>query len=59
MLTFFAIILVLLVVNASLLFFSNSGSEEKAGNIADQKSNEKPSSIYPLDLDTSKYKKAI
>ena len=59
MLTFFAIILVLIVVNTSLLFFSNSNSKEKAGETTDNLSSQKPSNIYPLDLDSSEFKKAI
>ena len=59
MLTFFAIILVLLVVNASLLLFSNSGKKEKAGELTDNISDQKPSNIYPLDLGSSDFKKAI
>ena len=59
MVTFFAIILVLLVVNASLLIFSTTNSKEKAGELTDKITDEKAAEIYPLDLDTSKYKKAI
>ena len=59
MVTFFAIILVLLVVNASLLLFSTTNSKEKAGELTDKITDPKASNIYPLDLDTSKYKKAI
>ena len=59
MVTFFAIFLVLVVINASLLFFSTSKSKEKAGEMTDKLSDQKSSNIYPLDSGSSEYKKAI
>ena len=59
MLTFFAIILVLLVVNVALLFFSTNGTNEKAGELTDKIAGQKPSNIYPLETGSSEFKKAI
>ena len=59
MITFFAIILVLLAVNASLLLFSTSRSKDKTGELTDRLADQKPSDIYPLDSGSSDYKKAI
>ncbi len=58
MVIFFAIFFALIAVNASLLIFNalNTGNR-----FAGRKESEdsKAAKIYPLDLDTSKYKKAI
>ena len=59
MVTFFMIILALLVINASLLIFSTSGSRAKSDQANENLSDRNTSKIYPLDLSTSKYKKAI
>ena len=59
MTTFFAIFLVLLVINAALLLFSNSKLNLKIRKFNKRIANQSPSKIYPLNLDSSKYKKAI
>ena len=58
MVIFFAIFFALIAVNASLLIFSavNTGTKFSGKKESD---NSKAAKIYPLDLDTSKYKKAI
>ena len=59
MITFFAIVLVLLLVNIALLLFSTTNSKLKINNLTKSISDKSSTKIYPLDLDTSKYKKAI
>lgn len=59
MATFFAIILVLLFFNIALLIFSTNNSKAKISKLTDKMSGQAPSKIYPLDLGTSKFKKAI
>ena len=59
MVTFFAIVIVLLVVNGALLFFSTNRAVDEAGELTNKEVDQKASNIHPLDLDTSKYKKAI
>ncbi len=59
MTTFLAIILGLLIINVALLVFSNSNSKVKVGKLTKSISEQQPTKIYPLDLSTSKYKKAI
>ena len=58
MVIFFAIFFALIAVNASLLIFSalNAGNR-----FSDRKESEdsKAAKIYPLDIETSEYKKAI
>ncbi|MBT8177956.1 MAG: hypothetical protein KJO94_07625 [Eudoraea sp.] len=58
MVIFFAIFFALIAVNASLLIFSAMNTGTK---FSDRKESEdaKAAKIYPLDLDTSEYKKAI
>ena len=59
MTTFFAIFLVLLVINVALLIFSNSKLNLKISKFNRKITNQSPSKIYPLNLSSSKYKKAI
>ncbi len=59
MATFLTIFLVLLVVNIGLLVFSTTNSKLKIGRLNKNLSDKKATKIYPLDLNTSKYKKAI
>ncbi len=59
MTTFFAIFLVLLVINIALLVFSNSKINLKISKFNKKITTQSPSKIYPLNLSSSKYKKAI
>ena len=59
MVTFLVIILVLVVLNVALLVFSNSNSRARVNKLTDKMSTTASSKIYPLDLNSSKYKKAI
>lgn len=59
MVTFISILFILIAINATLLVFSVNGSgakktKEPSKNIAGS-----AAKIYPLDLTTSKYKKAV
>lgn len=58
MVIFFAILFTLIAVNATLLIFSarNSSARNSSGKASEESEAAK---IYPLDLGTSKYKKAI
>ena len=56
---FLTIILVLLVVNIGLLVFSTTNSKLRIGKLNKNLPDSKAAKIYPLDLNTSKYKKAI
>ena len=58
MVIFFTIFFALIAINASLLIFSALNSNSRStGDKAAQDS--EATKIYPLDLNTSKYKKAI
>ncbi len=60
MVTFFAILLVLVVLNVAVLVFSAvDTSSEKASTLAKNISEQSAAKILPMDLITSKYKKAI
>ncbi|MCE2612753.1 hypothetical protein LVD13_07195 [Flavobacteriaceae bacterium D16] len=58
MVIFFAIFFALIAVNAFLLLFSarNSSAGSADGNASEESNTAK---IYPLDLEPSKFKKAI
>ncbi len=58
MATFFVILFVLIAVNAALLLFSATNSDSKV-NKGSAFTDSEAAKIYPLDLDSSKYKKAI
>ncbi|NHF57905.1 hypothetical protein FK220_001030 [Flavobacteriaceae bacterium TP-CH-4] len=59
MMTFFTILFILIGANAFFMFFSLSGVSEKAGKTTKGDSNATDSKIYPIDLVSSKYKKAV
>ncbi len=59
MATFLTILLILLIVNIGLLLFSTTNSRLKIGRLNKNLPDQKSAKIYPLDLNTSKYKKAI
>ena len=59
MVTFFVIISVLLILNVALLIHSNIWASTKAGRVDKSITKEPAIKIYPIDLLTSGYKKAI
>jgi hypothetical protein len=59
MVTFFVIISVLLMLNVALLIHSNIWASTKAERIDKNITKEPAIKIYPIDLLTSGYKKAI
>ncbi len=59
MLTFLSTVLVLVVFNLALLFFSGIRSKQRVNKIKKDIGSSAASNIYPLNLNTSKYKKAI
>lgn len=58
MVIFFTIFFALIAVNASLLIFSALNSNTRSTGEKESQDAE-AAKIYPLDLDTAKYKKAI
>ena len=59
MTTFFTIFFVLVLINAALLSFSIVTSGRKQNNFSKDKSEDSKDNVFPLDLSTSEYKKAI
>jgi hypothetical protein len=59
MVTFFVIISVLLILNVALLIHSNMWAASRAGRTDKSITKEPAIKIYPIDLLTSGYKKAI
>jgi hypothetical protein len=59
MVTFFVIIAVLLILNAALLIHSSIWASTRAGRTENSITEEPAIKIYPIDLLTSGYKKAI
>lgn len=59
MTTFLTIFIVLVLFNAALLFFSLANSRQGVSKLRKSISKESLTKIYPLDLDSAKYKKAI
>jgi len=59
MISFFSILFIVIGVNAVLMIFSLSGSSQKAKKSSNTISDASPSKIYPIDLISSKYKKAV
>ncbi len=59
MVTFLSIFFILLVINGALLIFSSNGSKEKVGPVVKDALNVSSAKIYPIDLLSPKYKKAI
>ncbi len=59
MVTFLAILFVLIVINAALFVFSTIGAGQKMTNLSKNISEPSTTEVYPLDLIASKYKKAI
>ena len=59
MMTFFTILLILIGANAIIMVFSINGvsTEAKKGN--EESTESKPSKIYPLQNNSSKFKKAV
>lgn len=59
MTTFLTIFIVLVLFNAVLLFFSVASSGQGVSKLRKSISKESLTKIYPLDLDSTNYKKAI
>lgn len=59
MVTFFVIFFVLILVNAALLFHSSLSSRSRATGRAKSVAEQPEIKIYPMDLRSSSYKKAI
>jgi hypothetical protein len=59
MTTFFTIFFVLIVINAALLTFSVITNNRKQAEISGERSAATKEKVYPLDLSTSQYRKAI
>ncbi len=59
MMTFFTILFILIGANAVFMFFSLGGVSQKGRKNARNHSDAKASKVYPMDLISSKYKKAV
>ena len=59
MVTFFVIISVLLILNVAMLIHSNMWASSRVGRTDKNITKEPAIKIYPIDLLTSGYKKAI
>ncbi len=57
--TFFGILFIIIGANAVIMVFSLSGSNQKAKKPSVNQTGVSSAKIYPLDLVSSKYKKAI
>jgi hypothetical protein len=56
---FLTILFILILLNAALLFFSVSNAGQRVNKLKKSISEQSLSKIYPLDLNPTKYKKAI
>ena len=59
MVTFFNILITLVVINAILLIFSVNRTNKKNTVTADKSLQGSATKVYPIDLSSSNYKKAI
>jgi len=59
MTTFLTIFFVLVLFNAALLFFSVTNARQRVTKLRKSISDQSLTKIYPLDLNPTKYKKAI
>jgi len=59
MTTFLIIFFVLIFLNAALLFFSVTNAGQRVSKLRKSISEQSLTKIYPLDLNPTKYKKAI
>ncbi|WP_297792320.1 hypothetical protein [uncultured Eudoraea sp.] len=59
MTTFLTIVLVLVLLNAALLIYSVTNAGKQVSKLRKNISEQSITKIYPLDLDSAKYKKAI
>ncbi len=59
MMTFLTIILSLIGANAVFMFFSLSGLTQREHKATQNHTSETTSKVYPIDLITSNYKKAV
>lgn len=59
MITFFTILFILIGINAILMFFSLNGGNQKSVKQAGKAAETSSGEVYPLNLVSTKYKKAI
>ena len=59
MVTFLSTVFVLVAINIALLFFNTNKSKQRFKKFNKDLSSAANSKIYPLNLNSSKYKKAI
>ncbi|MGB5555097.1 MAG: hypothetical protein WBM83_10605 [Flavobacteriaceae bacterium] len=59
MMTFFTILFILIGINAVMMMFSLSGVDQGSKKSVSDTSDAQDSKIYPIDLISSKYKKAV
>ncbi len=59
MTTFFTIFFVLVLINAALLSFSIVTNGQRQNDLSKDKSQDATDKVYPLDLSSSEFKKAI
>ncbi|MFK5973966.1 MAG: hypothetical protein QM485_11910 [Flavobacteriaceae bacterium] len=59
MTTFFTILFIMIGINAIMMFFSFGSIGQKTKKSTKQITDSSDSKIYPLDLMSSKYKKAV
>lgn len=59
MVTFFNILILLVAINAILLIFSVNRTKKKSASFSEQDLEKSTTKIYPIDLSSSNYKKAI
>jgi hypothetical protein len=59
MTTFFTIFFILVLINAALLSFSIVTNGRRQNDFSKDNSQDSKDKVYPLDLSSSKYRKAI
>ncbi|MFH6602041.1 hypothetical protein ACEZ3G_01020 [Maribacter algicola] len=59
MMTFFSVFFILIGINAIMMFFSLTGIDQKTKKSDSTASKASESQIYPMDLASSEYKKAV
>jgi len=59
MMTFFSVFFILIGINAVMMIFSLNGVDVKSRKSDSEASTTSDSKIYPIDLISSKYKKAV
>lgn len=59
MTSFFTILFILLGANAIFMFFNLNGASQKDSKTKEEASDSSASKVYPIDLVSSKFKKAV